>query len=57
MPLAGGVATEVDEEALDRLRAALPGREIVGVPGLVIAYGGGGPHCITQQVPARAGTP
>jgi hypothetical protein len=23
------------------------------VPGLILAYGGGGPHCITQQVPAR----
>jgi hypothetical protein len=23
------------------------------VPGLVIAFGGGGPHCITQQVPVR----
>jgi agmatine deiminase len=57
VPLAGGVSTEVDEEALDRLRSALPTREIVGVPGLVIAFGGGGPHCITQQVPARPGTP
>ena len=33
--------------------AAYPGREVVGVPGAVLAYGGGGPHCITQQVPAR----
>jgi hypothetical protein len=23
------------------------------VPGVILAYGGGGPHCITQQVPAR----
>ena len=23
------------------------------MPGLTIAYGGGGPHCITQQIPAR----
>ena len=53
VPLAGGDAVGADEEALERLRAALPGREIVGVPGLVIAYGGGGPHCITQQVPMR----
>ena len=41
-----------DPEALGRIGRAFPGREIVGVPGAVIAYGGGGPHCITQQVPA-----
>jgi agmatine deiminase len=41
-----------DSEALALLAGAFPGREIVGVPGAVIAYGGGGPHCITQQVPA-----
>ena len=42
-----------DAEALERIGAAYPGREVVGVPGGVIAFGGGGPHCITQQVPAR----
>ncbi len=57
VPLAGGDAAESDEEALERIAAAFPGREIVGVPGLVIAYGGGGPHCITQQVPLRTATP
>jgi len=31
---------------------ALYGREAIGVPGAVVAYGGGGVHCITQQVPA-----
>jgi agmatine deiminase len=45
-------AAATDEEALARLRAAFPGREVVGVPGLALAYGGGGPHCITQQVPS-----
>lgn len=44
-----GVAT--DAEALARIGEAYPGREVVGVPGEVIAWGGGGPHCITQQVP------
>lgn len=44
-----------DEQALAVIAAAYPGREVVGVPGLVIAYGGGGPHCITQQVPVRHG--
>ncbi len=42
-----------DAEALALIGEAFAGREIVGVPGAVIAYGGGGPHCITQQVPAR----
>ena len=28
-----------------------PDREIIGVPGATLAYGGGGVHCITQQVP------
>ena len=40
-----------DDEALERIAAAYPAQEVVGVPGEVIAYGGGGPHCITQQVP------
>jgi agmatine deiminase len=41
-----------DGEALERLAAAWPDREVVGVPGAVLAFGGGGPHCIAQQVPA-----
>ena len=41
-----------DEQALDQIRGAFPDREIVTVPGRVILEGGGGPHCITQQVPA-----
>ncbi len=43
---------EFDEEALAIIAGAFPGRSAVPVPGAVIAYGGGGPHCITQQVPA-----
>ena len=50
-----GVAT--DEQALAIIRGAYPDRELVSVPGAVLAYGGGGPHCITQQVPARADPP
>jgi agmatine deiminase len=41
---------ETDDDALSIIRRAYPGREVVGVPGAVLAYGGGGPHCITQQV-------
>ena len=33
-------------------RVAVPGREAVPVPGATLARGGGGVHCITQQVPA-----
>ncbi len=40
-----------DQAVLDRV-AALYDREAVGVPGAVLAFGGGGVHCITQQVPA-----
>jgi agmatine deiminase len=40
-----------DEEALARIRDAFPGREVVGVPATNLARRGGGPHCITQQVP------
>jgi agmatine deiminase len=42
---------ETDEEALARIGALYPGREVVGVDGTTLAKGGGGVHCITQQVP------
>jgi agmatine deiminase len=41
---------DTDDEALAIFARAFPGREAVPVPGLILAYGGGGPHCITQQV-------
>ncbi|MEQ1702899.1 MAG: agmatine deiminase family protein [Ilumatobacteraceae bacterium] len=41
----------VDAVALDVLRELHPDREVIGVPGEAIAFGGGGPHCITQQIP------
>jgi agmatine deiminase len=43
---------ETDEEALALLGSLYPGREVVGVPGATLAHGGGGVHCVTQQVPA-----
>ena len=45
---------DTDPDALSRIAESYPGREAVPVPGAVIAWGGGGPHCITQQVPAKA---
>jgi agmatine deiminase len=44
--------TDYDEEALAIIGGAFPERSTVPVPGATLAYGGGGPHCITQQVPA-----
>src|SRR4051812_26608933 len=51
----GVVMSHASTEALDAVARAFPGREVVGVPARVLAYGGGGPHCITQQVPAASG--
>jgi len=49
VPLAGH---PYDDEVLELLAAAMPEREIVGVLASTVASGGGGVHCITQQVPA-----
>ncbi|MFE7299572.1 agmatine/peptidylarginine deiminase [Streptomyces sp. NPDC057579] len=53
----GGVVVPIaglpqDAEVLAVIAAACPDRKVVGVPTPVIAHGGGGVHCITQQVPA-----
>ena len=54
VPTSGGAGAT--RRRCAQLGEVFPEREIVAVPGLVLAYGGGGPHCITQQVPAvRAG--
>jgi agmatine deiminase len=37
--------------ALAIWREIFADREVIGVPGATLAYGGGGVHCITQQVP------
>jgi agmatine deiminase len=49
VPVAG---QETDDEALALLGGLYPGREVVAVPGVTLALGGGGVHCITQQLPA-----
>jgi len=51
VPVAG---QETDDEALSLLGGLYPGREVVPIDGTTIALGGGGIHCITQQVPAIA---
>ena len=43
---------EADERGVEQLAKLFPDREVIGVPAATIAFGGGGPHCITQQVPA-----
>ena len=43
---------EADADALALLERLYPGREAVAVSGTTLALGGGGVHCITQQVPA-----
>ncbi|MGW7230274.1 agmatine deiminase family protein [Streptomyces cyaneofuscatus] len=57
----GGVVVPVagdaqDEAALQVIAGAYPGRKVVGVTAPAIAYGGGGVHCITQQIPAARQT-
>jgi agmatine deiminase len=49
VPLAGTPAER--ERQLEVVGAAYPEREVVAVEGAVLAAGGGGVHCITQQVP------
>ena len=56
-PVNGGiVAPEVggpdDETGFALLRELFPEREVVGAPSALLAYGGGGIGCITQQMPA-----
>ncbi|MCB1040322.1 MAG: agmatine deiminase family protein [Acidimicrobiales bacterium] len=42
-----------DDEVLSLIASELPGREVIGLEiGSILAVGGGGIHCVTQQVPA-----
>ncbi|WP_202806678.1 agmatine deiminase family protein [Kribbella catacumbae] len=50
VPVSGNGAD--DEQALELIGSQFPDRQTIGLPGRVIAYGGGGPHCITMQIPA-----
>jgi len=48
----GGIDPDMDAEALRRIGDLFPGRQPIGIDGRTLALGGGGIHCITQQVPA-----
>ncbi len=50
VPTSGNKAD--DDRALSVIGAEFPDRQTIGVAGQVIAFGGGGPHCITMQIPA-----
>jgi len=44
---------DADSEMLALLGEYIPDRDIIGLEiGQILAHGGGGIHCITQQVPA-----
>lgn len=47
-----GSDPDMDAQALELLGRLYPGREAVGIDGRTLALGGGGIHCITQQIPA-----
>ena len=56
-PVNGGIVAPLlgqpdDDAGLALLRELFPEREVVGVPSNLLAYGGGGIGCITQQLPA-----
>ncbi len=50
VPVAGDKAE--DDRPMGILREVFPERKVVGVSGVILAEGGGGVHCITQQIPA-----
>jgi agmatine deiminase len=58
VPIADRAESEqADEQALEQIAKMLPDREIVPVQGDCLNFGGGGPHCITQQRPAGVVAP
>jgi agmatine deiminase len=51
VPVSGHPA---DERMLALIGSCYPGRKVVAVDGVTLAHGGGGVHCITQQVPSAS---
>jgi agmatine deiminase len=49
VPTSGSSA---DSAMLEIIAEQYPDRDVVAVPGTILAHGGGGVHCITQQIPA-----
>lgn len=47
-----GFDDKMDKPALEVIRSIFPDRDVVQVPGIEVAKGGGCIHCITQQQPA-----
>ena len=43
---------EYDRAVIAKLKKIFKGRKVIGVPAREIVLGGGGIHCITQQIPA-----
>jgi agmatine deiminase len=61
-PVNGAVVVPVtghdaDADVLELVGRCFEDREVLGVPGGVLAYGGGGVHCVTQPVPAAPRLP
>jgi agmatine deiminase len=50
--LVPAIGDPADADMLAIIAGQYPDREVVAVSGAVLAHGGGGVHCITQQVPA-----
>jgi agmatine deiminase len=53
----GGVVVPIgdsptDADAIAILEDTFRDHEVVGVPGTLLSYAGGGPHCVTMQIPA-----
>jgi agmatine deiminase len=47
---------DADADMLALIGGQFPDRQVVGVDvGAILAYGGGGIHCVTQQIPAPSG--
>jgi agmatine deiminase len=51
------VGSDSDELALEIISQAFCGRSAVAIPSSALSYAGGGPHCMTMQIPSYAAEP